>query len=931
MHEDGPDDRALRELASRRRKVALLLYLARQSRPASRELLATLLWAEEAPDRARHNLTEALSHIRRALGREALAARSQDVSLQMDASIAFDVREFEHACALGDHETARALYTGPFLAGVFLDRAPAFDDWASRERVRLHALFVDVSARALAQYAAASDDTRSIAVCEQWLSEDLESTPAAVALLEAMARPDTREACRAVLDRFEQLRTRLAAELESEPEPPVRVVARRAAERLAELAVLARGEVAAQGLAPSSGAASRLAANGSANDALPSTTPPVAPALLPDGTPELVSAAMPWAAIPAPESTVHASSAHASTAPASTAHAAALSSSRARVRSRWLMSVGALVAVVAAGAVLRQARSANTPTTRLRVLVADTQDPARDPIMSASMTLALGVALAQSEQFDVISRERVRDALQLMRRPDSTALDERTAIDVALRLGVAQVIMPALARFGTERSLSARVIDVGTGRTLAVEQSAAAGEDALLPALDALATKLLLRLGDVPSAARARRPLPDLTTASLGALQAYVAAGGYVARAQYDSAYVTYQRALLLDSAFSSARAAFGELLHTLNRPADGERELTLALSRRDRLSAREAMRIEALQARWRRQSDSAIAIQERWLAAYPFDTDTRSALAFDLLADRRFAESRDAYVRLLATDSMDTRDWINLANAAGGMDTPTDLTLARKAYARAVALNPALQTDVVQNNQYGSLLVRAGFPDSAVALFRRMLGKSPSSSARGYRSLGLLALWRDDPRTAAIAFDSAARLHQSLKEPLSEVRARLLLASARMDLGDTSGARAQLETVRGLSRVGVAEPIVLYWAGKAMVRQGMLAAGRELLDTLRRRAVPQNIRHESAVLLLAGEVDVAAGRARSALASMQRAVAMDSTDITRESLAHALLAAGDTSRAMLVYRALSEKPRFGWEGTLAQQTAARQLRQLAR
>ena len=73
------ESRALQELASRRRKVALLLYLTGQSKPVSRELLATLFWSEDEPARARHNLTEALSHIRRAFGRDAIASRARSI------------------------------------------------------------------------------------------------------------------------------------------------------------------------------------------------------------------------------------------------------------------------------------------------------------------------------------------------------------------------------------------------------------------------------------------------------------------------------------------------------------------------------------------------------------------------------------------------------------------------------------------------------------------------------------------------------------------------------------------------------------------------------------------------------------------------------------------------------------------------------------
>ena len=48
---------------------ALLGYLAVESaRPHSREQLAALLWSETGDERARHNLRQALSKIRRAYG-----------------------------------------------------------------------------------------------------------------------------------------------------------------------------------------------------------------------------------------------------------------------------------------------------------------------------------------------------------------------------------------------------------------------------------------------------------------------------------------------------------------------------------------------------------------------------------------------------------------------------------------------------------------------------------------------------------------------------------------------------------------------------------------------------------------------------------------------------------------------------------------------
>jgi hypothetical protein len=116
----------------------------------------------------------------------------------------------------------------------------------------------------------------------------------------------------------------------------------------------------------------------------------------------------------------------------------------------------------------------------------------------------------------------------------------------------------------------------------------------------------------------------------------------------------------------------------------------------------------------------------------------------------------------------------------------------------------------------------------------------------------------------------------------------------------------------------------VLYWAGKAMARSGMTAAAREMLDTLARRAIVGNRRHEGARLLLTGEVQVAAGQAARAVPVLERGVALDSSDVARESLAHALRRAGATTRADSLYRTVAKALRFGTEWMLAQQDAAR-------
>ncbi|HEX5076178.1 MAG TPA: hypothetical protein VFW03_23400, partial [Gemmatimonadaceae bacterium] len=102
-------------LAKRRLKLALLAVLATSKRPVSRATLAEMFWGEQEECRARHSLSDALSHLRRELGRLAIASQGAEVWVSPDAPLVLDAATFEDAVAARDLPRAAALYTGPFL------------------------------------------------------------------------------------------------------------------------------------------------------------------------------------------------------------------------------------------------------------------------------------------------------------------------------------------------------------------------------------------------------------------------------------------------------------------------------------------------------------------------------------------------------------------------------------------------------------------------------------------------------------------------------------------------------------------------------------------------------------------------------------------------------------------------------------------------
>ena len=134
-----------------RKATALLAYLAITGRHVRRDTLASLLWPETDPDRARSALRRTLSTLRSALDGRWLETDRDLVSLGKDG-VSFDVAEFRRLlaeCTTHGHSSAEtcprclepllaaaALHRGPFLAGFGLRDSVEFDDWRAAHRGR---------------------------------------------------------------------------------------------------------------------------------------------------------------------------------------------------------------------------------------------------------------------------------------------------------------------------------------------------------------------------------------------------------------------------------------------------------------------------------------------------------------------------------------------------------------------------------------------------------------------------------------------------------------------------------------------------------------------------------------------------------------------------------------------------------------------------
>jgi DNA-binding SARP family transcriptional activator len=118
-----------------RKALGLLVYLAAEPRPHPRDSLAELLWSRASPAEARHSLANAISEIRRRLGKAAVETVAARVRLRADL-LTLDLQRLVAGEVLGNE------VDGPLEVDGFLERfdlldAVGFAHWKEAKRSTL--------------------------------------------------------------------------------------------------------------------------------------------------------------------------------------------------------------------------------------------------------------------------------------------------------------------------------------------------------------------------------------------------------------------------------------------------------------------------------------------------------------------------------------------------------------------------------------------------------------------------------------------------------------------------------------------------------------------------------------------------------------------------------------------------------------------------
>ncbi|HZO20752.1 MAG TPA: BTAD domain-containing putative transcriptional regulator [Gemmatimonadaceae bacterium] len=591
---DGSEEESLRK---RRRKIAVLAVLALERRPLSRDVLVEMFWGDQEETKARHSLSDALSHIRRILGRDAISVGRSEVAIARDAPLAVDAAEFAAAVKKAEYDRALELYGGDFLEAVYVGGSTRFEHWVERHRARLRELFLKACREQCARLERAGRLEECAPVAARWLDAEPLSEDAALYRLKALEAAGTPDAVLAARDEYQRLRARLSREFQLAPGTRVAALG-------ADLDVRVASRPAAPARAP----------------AEPPTRAPVVAEPIPAPPPV------------APE----------------------------RPRRRWraafaILAVAIVVGVAAVGLFAgRPGGSVPLSANTIAVMPFAVRGGSDVDYLGHGMVDLL------STNFDGAGALRVVDPRALLSesaKHDSAHLTTLAgARTLASRFGAALIVLGEVVFAGDRLRLTAALYDQRRGAS-ALSRGTVEGRSADIFALvDGLTRELLAGYPDqTPDRLTG---LAAHTTTSLPALKAYLEGVSHYRASRYEAALAAFERAAAGDSTFALAHY---QLSNTALWAAQGGWDSVINTSRRavrfgGRLTRRARFLVEAYEAFRTGRLDRAEAQYRYLVASYPDEVEGWYQLG-DLLyhgnppRGRSFAESRAAFERVVALE----------------------------------------------------------------------------------------------------------------------------------------------------------------------------------------------------------------------------------------------------------------------------------------
>jgi tetratricopeptide (TPR) repeat protein/predicted Ser/Thr protein kinase len=271
----------------------------------------------------------------------------------------------------------------------------------------------------------------------------------------------------------------------------------------------------------------------------------------------------------------------------------------ARKSIRWMAATGATVLVIglAVAGWLFFYPKTHALTDKDTIVLADFTNTTGDAVFDGTLRQGLSIQLEQSPFLSIISDRQIQQTLQMMDQKLDAKLTPDIARELCQRTSSAAVLDGSIAQIGTQYLLTLKAVNCTTGESLASTEAQASDKNHVLDALGKTATEIRKRLGEsLSTVQKLDTPLPQATTSSLEALQAYtLGRDSLMRKGDYAASVPLFQQAIRLDPDFATAYIALSQGYYGLGEVSLAAENARRAYELRQSVSERERFNIEGL------------------------------------------------------------------------------------------------------------------------------------------------------------------------------------------------------------------------------------------------------------------------------------------------------------------------------------------------
>jgi serine/threonine protein kinase/tetratricopeptide (TPR) repeat protein len=279
-------------------------------------------------------------------------------------------------------------------------------------------------------------------------------------------------------------------------------------------------------------------------------------------------------------------------------------------------------------------------TAKDTIVLADFDNKTSDPVFDGTLRQGLTIQLEQSPFLKVMDDGQVQRVLRLMTLPLGARITNQVAREIGVREAAAATIDGAIASLGKNYVITLQAIACQDGATLAREQVQAEDKEHVLSALGTAATAMRGKLGEPRnSIQQLNRPLEQVTTSSLEALQNYTAGYSEMVRGRFLAAGPLLERAIAIDPNFTMAYHYRGVAFDNAGDAEHGREYHKQAFSLIDRVSEYERAKVAAGYYGVTGELDKEIDMLQLGIRNYPRRAGFHNSLSERYIAVGRYEE----------------------------------------------------------------------------------------------------------------------------------------------------------------------------------------------------------------------------------------------------------------------------------------------------